>query len=147
MVEPMSDNLGELQKEVEKQLVNSDREADASDSSTISDSNKQRMSVLLKLLTAIQDEKEYRQQLLMADFIDDEEADRVAAALAEAKRYQLGLSPILDWVIARCAVNKDGHGKSRSVLSVEGLTHSSFSVLGGKGKKAEKEGGRTNEPA
>lgn len=125
------DTLDTLQTELEKELQNREREDIAGDTNAVSVRNQARIGVLMRLLTAVQDEKEYRQQLLTSDFIDDEEADRVTAAINEANRYGLSLAPIMDWCACRCSVNKSGHGKSRSVLGIEGLTHSTFTTFRG----------------
>ena len=121
------DPLEDLELEIQKELRNSNREdGSGGDSNAVSAANQARMGVLLRMLSTIKDEQDYRQLVLLADFLDDEEADRVAAAITEARRYGLSLDPILDWVTARCAVNKLGHGKSRVAIAVEGLTHSTF---------------------
>lgn len=132
------DVLSKLEEELKKELKDRDRESTESDGSGILPSGQQRAGVLMRLLSAIKDEAEYRQQLLTSDFIDDEEADRVAAAIAEANRYGLSLGPIIDWCAARCSVNKQGHGKSRAVLGIEGLTHSTFTTMGRNGRDHDK---------
>ena len=124
----MSDDLfQEIEKELGKELVNRQREGESQvpGDGVAPDNTQHRLSVLLQLLTAVKEEKEYRQALLTGDFLDDDEADRVAAAIEERRRYGLTVIPILDWVSARCGVNR-AHGKSRVALSIEGLTHSSF---------------------
>jgi len=138
-------NLEDIEKELEKELLSRNRDSDSDSqmgSGIMPDSNQARIGVLVKLLTAVQDEKEYRQALLTGDFLDDDEADRVAAAIEERRRYGITIIPILDWCAARCGVNRGGHGKSRAVLGVEGLTHSSLSLMSmfnNKKKKEEKE--------
>ena len=124
----MSDDLfQEIEKELGKELINRQRDGESQlpGDGVSPDATQQRLSVLLQLLTAVKEEKEYRQALLTGDFLDDDEADRVAAAIEERRRYGLSVIPILDWVSARCGVNQ-AHGKSRVALSIEGLTHSSF---------------------
>ena len=124
-MENQKDDFDLLSLELEKELMNRQRD-DSGDANAVSTSNQARIGVLMRLLTAVQDEKEYRQALITADFLDDEEADRVSSAVTEANRYGLPLAPIMDHIASRCAVNKAGHGKSRVVLSIEGLTHSTF---------------------
>lgn len=131
------DSLDALEAALQEELATRQREDTGGETNAIGESGKQRTGVLLRLLSAIQDEKEYRQQLLTSDFVDDEEADRVAAAFTEANRYGLSLTPVIDWCAARCSVNKQGHGKSRAVLGIEGLTHSTFSVFGRNRDKKE----------
>lgn len=125
----MSDDaIVEIEKELEKELLKRNRDEDpAVSGSGILPDGQVRIGVLLRLLTAVQEEKEYRQALITSDFLDDDEADRVAAAIEERRRYGLSITPILDWCAARCGVNKT-HGKSRATLAVEGLTHSTFTT-------------------
>jgi len=130
MTTERNDPLDALEQELMKELQGKNREKKSDEGSGVLPSGQARIGVLMRLLSAIKDEKEYRQQLLTSDFIDDEEADRVAAAVAEASRYGLSLTPIIDWCAARCSVNKTGHGKSRAVLGIEGLTHSTFTTIG-----------------
>lgn len=147
MMPESNDPLQELESELQKELKERDREPSGDEGSGILPSGQARIGVLMRLLSAVKDEKEYRQQLLTSDFIDDEEADRVAAAIAEANRYGLSLTPIIDWCAARCSVNKHGHGKSRAVLGIEGLTHSTFTTLGRNYRDREKqqEGEKSSE--
>lgn len=89
--------------------------------SSIATMAKSGLGVLQKLATAVlqkEEEHEYRQILLLADYLSTEEADRVSAAVAEAQRYGLSLTPILDWITNRCAVRG-----GRANLIKEVLTH------------------------
>lgn len=125
-----NNSFSNIEQELQKELINRDREGSQSgDSSAMMAAREQRMSVLLRTITAVKEENDYRQLIIMADFLDDEEADRVAAAITEARRYGLSLDPILDWVTARCGVNKAGHGKNRVTAAIEGLTHSTFTTV------------------
>lgn len=140
----MADAIDEVEKELLKAIVSKkrDEESDGEASTTgngIGPDGQVRVGVLIRLLTAVQEEKEYRQALLTGDFIDDEEADRVAAAIEERLRYGVSIRPILDWISARCSVNSKGHGKSRAILGVEGLTHSTLTFNGRENKKNQKE--------
>lgn len=131
------DDFETLEKEIEKELMNRNRDDNSGgDSNAISSANQARTGVLLRLLTAVKEEKEYRQAVLMADFMNVEEADRVSAALTEARRYGLSLDPIIDWIAARSAViGSDGVNRARLVQ--QGLTHSTFTRfnIGGKNKR------------
>jgi len=124
----------QIEKEIQLELLKRNRDGSGQDgggqiegSGLMPDATQARLSVLVQLLTAVKEEKEYRQALLTGDFLDDDEADRVAAAIEERRRYGLSLLPIVDWVSARCGVNRE-HGKSRVALSIEGLTHSTFTT-------------------
>ena len=74
---------------------------------------------VLKGLVTISEEE--NQILAGANFRDDEEADRVAAALAEAKRYGCGSQMILRWVSAHCGVGDQR--RSKTEWGIQGLTH------------------------
>jgi len=138
-------DLEKIERDLQEELRKRNRELDdtpATTGSGIMPDNQARVGVLIKLLTAVQEEKEYRQALILSDFLDDDEADRVAAAIEERRRYGISIAPVLDWCAARCGVNKGGHGKSRATLAIEGLTHSTFttqSALRNKKDKNKKE--------
>ncbi len=131
----MSDGNGEVNQEelmatAQRDLYNSRREEDTSgDHSAISDSKRSQSGVLIKAMTAV-DDKDYRQALLLGDFMDPEEADRVTAALNEANRYGLPPTPIIDWIYARCAVTKNGQSINRLTEVIQGITHSTFMTQG-----------------
>lgn len=75
--------------------------------SSIATMGKSYQGVLQKIATAVtpkEETQEYRQILLLGNYLSAEEADRVTAAIDESFRYGLSLRPILDWVINRCAV-------------------------------------------
>jgi len=135
------DLLTKLQEELENSLAKKPRDEDPEmTGSGIMPDGQARIGVLLRILTAVQEEKEYRQALILSDFLDDDEADRVAAAIEERRRYGCSIAPVLDWCAARCGVNKIGHGKSRATLAIEGLTHSTFTTNSPiKNKKEKKE--------
>lgn len=135
----MSDEaLLDIEKELEKELLKRHRDDEpATTGSGISPDGTARVGVLIKLLTAVK-EDEYRQALIMSDFLDDDEADRVAAAIEERRRYGLSIAPVLDWCAARCGVNKIAHGKSRATLAIEGLTHSTFTTNSSSRNKKDK---------
>ena len=61
-----------LRQELEKELLTRKREDDGTESSTLAADRQARVGVLLKILTAVQEEKDYRQAILLGDFIDDE---------------------------------------------------------------------------
>lgn len=121
--------LDRIEKELELELLKRKRDGNQVEVSGIMpDQQQQRLSVLVQILTAVKEENEYRQALLTGDFLDDDEADRVAAAIEERRRYGLSIVPIIDWCAARCGVNKMHGLKSRVGTGVEGLTHSTFTT-------------------
>ncbi len=115
------DELTDQEKAALEKMMGGPPKDDEGDNNAISGGQSNRQGVLKSLLTVEQKEENYRQTLLTADYIDDEEADRVTGAISEALRYGLSLAPILDWVTNRCSVNK-AHGKSRVQVAIEGLT-------------------------
>jgi hypothetical protein len=76
------------------------------------------LGVLQRIVTAPQKNEEYRQALLLANFLSPEEADRAVNAIAWCNRYDGDLGPIVDKLIARCAV-KGG----RVADVIDALTH------------------------
>ena len=134
------DDMDALERDIEKELKGRKRENEDDGAAILEGTDKARMGVLLRLLTAVQDSNEYRQAILTASLKNDEEADRLAAAITEAKRYDLSLDPILDWMASRCAVDVHGHGESRAQLGIKGLTHSTFTSMRYQDKKFKRTG-------
>jgi len=64
----------------------------------------QKLGVLQRVVTAVSKNEEYRQILLLAAFDDKQEAMLAADAITERQRYGVTIQPILDRVIAQCAV-------------------------------------------
>jgi len=93
--------------------------------SSIATMAKSGLGVLQKLATAVlrkEEIQEYRQILLLADYLSTEEADRVSAAIAETLRYGLSLTPILDWITNRCAVRGGRANLIREILTHQIIT-------------------------
>lgn len=84
-------------------------------------------SVLQRIATAIGDsDKEYRQSLLLASFLSPEESDKATAAISECKRYGVPITPIVDRIIARCAVKGATGGRVQDIK--EALTHQNITA-------------------
>ncbi|MFC1904968.1 hypothetical protein ACFLXT_04325 [Chloroflexota bacterium] len=99
----------------------------------IAEGQKPYASVLQKIATIPEDVANYRQILLLANYLDTEESDRVSAALSEAKRYGLSIEPILDWAVNRCAVaGKHAMGRVPGIIAA--LTHMAYNTPTEKGK-------------
>ena len=64
----------------------------------------QKLGVLQRLVTAVLEDKEYRQVLLNAAFDNKHEALLCADAIAECKRYGVNIEWLIDRVIAQCSV-------------------------------------------
>ena len=78
----------------------------------------QQLGVMQKMATAPTKDDEYRQALLLANFLSTEESDRAVNAIAFCRRYGGDLTPIIDKIIARCAVKG-----ARVSEIVDALTH------------------------
>ena len=63
-----------------------------------------KLGVLQRIITAVANDKEYRQILLLSAFDDKQEAMLAADALTERQRYGVTIQPILDRLVAQCAV-------------------------------------------
>ena len=99
--------------------------------------------VLHRLLTAIVEDKEYRQELKTAFFLSTQEADKVVAAINERKRYGCSLTPIIDWLLARSA---GVHG-SRVKDILQALSSTTFNTnYSGGSNKNKNDKSRTNSP-
>ncbi len=89
----------------------------------------QKLGVLQRIVTAVIEDKEYRQVLLTAAFDNKQEALLCADAIAECKRYGVSIEPLIDRVIAQCSVKS---GRVNTVL--EALTHYTLNTNYGGGK-------------
>lgn len=67
----------------------------------------QKLGVLQRAITAVAKDDEYRQILLLAAFDNKQEAMLASDAITERKRYGVDIQPILDRVIAQCAVKAE----------------------------------------
>jgi hypothetical protein len=104
-----------LEERILKEVYDDNRELTEVGSDSYSTQQKQ--GVLQKIVTAIVDDKEYRQVLLLACFDDKREARLCAGAIAERQRYGVPIGAILDDVIAQCAVKAD-----RVIKVINGMT-------------------------
>lgn len=77
-----------------------------------------KLGVLQRIITAVIDDKHYRQILLTAAFDDKHEAMLAADAIAERQRYGVPITPIVDRILAQCAV-----GSNRVERVLTALTH------------------------
>lgn len=63
-----------------------------------------KLGVHQRIITAVQKDSEYRQVLLTAAFDNKQEALLASDAITERLRYGVDITPIVDRVIAQCAV-------------------------------------------
>ena len=66
-----------------------------------------KLGVLQRIVTAVGKDAEYRQILLLAAFDNKQEAMLASDAITERKRYGVTIQPILDRIVAQCAVKSD----------------------------------------
>lgn len=79
-------------------------------------------STIQEIVHAVPDaRKDYRQALLTAAFIDEQQATRASAAISELLRYGIDITPIVDRITALCAVEGAKGGRIGNVI--EALTH------------------------
>lgn len=64
--------------------------------------------VILKSITAIEDDKDYRQEMKVANFQSPDEADEFTSAINECQVLGMSTTPIVDQMIARSAGVKHG---------------------------------------
>lgn len=91
-------------------------------------------SLLHRVISAIGDNKDYRQELKIASFGSSDEADNAVAALEECFELGMNPTPIIDQIIARSS------GLSHDLLYevLKTLTHTTFTTNYQKGKKSER---------
>jgi len=87
-------------------------------------------SLLHRVITAIGDNKDYRQELKIALFATSDEADEAVSALDECFALGMDSTPIINQIIARSA------GKNHDLLyeALRTLTHTTFTTNYQKGK-------------
>lgn len=67
----------------------------------------QKLGVLQRMITAVSEKSEYLQVLLLAAFDDKHEALLAADAITERQRYGVDIQPIINRVVAQCAVHAE----------------------------------------
>jgi len=83
-------------------------------------SMQQKLGALQRIITAVSKDKEneeLRQILLLAAFDNKQEAMLAADAISERQRYGVGIEPILNRIIAQCAVHAGRVDKVLSAMS------------------------------
>jgi hypothetical protein len=88
-------------------------------------------SLLHRLITAVEDNRSYRQELKIARWSNTDEADDAVAALEECLELGMDPTPIIDQIIARSS------GQNHQLLSmvIDGLTHTTFTTNYQKGNR------------
>ena len=94
-------------------------------------STPQYQSLLHRVISAIKDNKDYRQELKTALFASPDEADEAVSALDECSVLGMDPTPIINQIIARSA------GKNHDLLyeALRTLTHTTFTTNYQKGSK------------
>lgn len=92
----------------------------------------QYQSLLHRVISAIKDNKDYRQELKTALFATSDEADEAVSALDECFALGMDPTPIINQIIARSA------GKNHDLLyeALRTLTHTTFTTNYQKGVKS-----------
>ena len=80
-----------------------------------------KLGVLQRVVTAVVKDEGYRQILLLAAFEDKQEAMLAADAITERQRYGVTIQPILDRVIAQCAVKSSRVDKILQAMTTYSL--------------------------
>jgi len=117
----------ELEKTTRTEAVLNLRDLKRSDG--IITMSKPQAGILQKVLSAPETSKEYRQALLLLDFMSPDEADRFSGAISFALRYGIPIDPIIDKALSRCSVKA---GRVEAVIRA--MTHINFSNAN-RGKK------------
>ena len=99
-----------------------------------------RLGVLQRVVTAVADDKEYRQILLLAAFDNKQEAMLASDAITERQRYGVTIQPILDRLVSQCAVKSGRVDKVLHAMTNYTLNTSSHSRLPFWKKKEERSG-------
>lgn len=94
------------------------------------------LGVIAKTLSTFSDDKisQLLQFLMIADFVDGDEADDVSAAITESDRFGLDREPILIWVANRIAANRKGIRTNRVAQLYDMFSHQKFTQTVPKGK-------------
>ena len=123
-----NENEEEMEKTTRTEAILNLRELKRSDG--IITMSKPQAGILQKVLSAPETSTEYRQALLLLDFMSPDEADRFSGALSFAFRYGIPIAPILDKALSRCSVKA---GRVEAVIRA--MTHINFSNSNRYGKK------------
>ncbi len=85
--------------------------------------SKEHLGVIAQTLHIPGSIDEYRQILIITEFLDDEEARDFVAAIWECKRYGMDIGPVIDEAIARCSVNRKGVRSNRVAQLLDAFSH------------------------
>lgn len=104
---------------------------------TVVSLSKQELGVIAKTLApaGADDLSPLVQYLMIADYIDEDEADNVSGAIAEADRYGMSREPILVWIANRIATNRKGLRTNRVAQLYDMFSHTKFTTNQTQGKK------------
>lgn len=98
--------------------------------------------VILRAMTAIEKNKDYRQEIKVANYGSPDEADMAISALDECSVLGMDPTPIIDQILARSA------GRNHELLyeALRTITHTTFTTNYRKDKKADKGGLKGTSP-
>lgn len=83
----------------------------------------QKLGVMQRLVTSIAKDREYRQLLLTAAFDNKHEANLAADAITERLRYGVTIQPIVDRILAQCAVKGARVHEIAEIMTRYQITH------------------------
>lgn len=87
---------------------------------------KQQLGVIAKTLAPPEDIENFPnliQFLMIGDYIDEDEADKVTAAFNEAKRFGMDIQNLVIWVANRLAANRKGIRNNRAAQIYDTFSH------------------------
>lgn len=99
-------------------------------------------SLLHRVISAIKEDKEYRNELKTALWASSDEADNAVAALDECFELHMDPRPIIDQIIARSS----GRNHELLAMALQTLTHTTFTTNypNQRGKYVRPKGGNTS---
>lgn len=83
----------------------------------------QKLGVMQRLVTAVLNDRQYRQVLLTGAFDNKHEANLAADSISERLRYGVTIQPIVDRVITQCAVKGGTRNLIAEILTRYQITH------------------------
>ncbi len=103
--------------------------------SSIATMARQQLGVIQRTLQPPEGESEQSERvaLLLADMLDDDEALDMVAAIEERKLVGISLAPLINLMLARCAVNRKGAHTNRVAQALEAIGKTTIYSNMGKG--------------
>ncbi len=90
--------------------------------------SKEHSGVMSRTLSVPLGDEEYRQVLIITEFLSDDDAQDFVAVIWEDKRYGMPIGPDLDVALARCSVNRKGPRTNRVAQILEAMMHTKITT-------------------